>query len=139
MLAVRHSCSCCTLIASASAGAPRCDRVCLSCCCSTPVASASAGSPRYDHVCLSCCYCTVIASASALCSPMRLRLLLPDHIRYSCCSAPVTSASAAAPGLCLLAASAVSYDFASPLSMNTHTYIMTPIKHMDLNRKQSHY
>ena len=39
------SCSCCTLIASTSAGAPRCDHIRLSCCCCTPIAPTSAGAP----------------------------------------------------------------------------------------------
>ena len=102
---------CCSLIASASAAAPRaiasihfnCHAAELPACirfsCRSPLAFASAAA-------LDCqLHCFPIASASAtaprlcplqLCSPMasassaapRLQLLLPDCVRFGCCSPP---------------------------------------------------
>ena len=97
-------------IASASASAPRLhplqllfpDCVRFSCC--SLIASASAAAPRFS-------FCSSIASTSASAPRLRpLQLLLPDCstagapycVRFSFCS-PIASLSAAAPRLCPIA------------------------------------
>ena len=70
-----------------------------------PIASASAATPRFsllrlllpDHIHFSCY--SPIASASAAAPRLRpLQLLLPDCVRFSC-SSPIASTLAAAPQL----------------------------------------
>ena len=72
--------SCCSPLASASAAALDCVR--FNC---FPIASASAAAPRLRPLQL----CSPMASASSAAPRLRsLQLLLPDCVRFGCCSPP---------------------------------------------------